>query len=496
MARKKNHISIVQFDERLISWMRVARSNSGVHVLDTANLRGTWSVEDGSLSRALSAFASEHRIGEDLLYTVLPRHDMTARLLNLPSEDPDEIAGMMRLNAGEYVPYGAEELILDQSIVVKRPSGESRVLAVFAHQDVVKTHLRILESAGLDAEQIYLSTACLASAAIAARPKAAERAALINLASGGLEVLVMEGGTLAYGRGAVVAQDWDAPNAAEEMAEELGAEVRTSLAAYRRESEDGQAPDALYLFSNWADVRPLADPVAQRAGLDCAPGTFARDVAAKGREKLDALPLTLLGAALSAQGRAAIVIELIPALVAERRRRAAQKRGALLGGGLAAAIIAVAAALYYDAVSQRMAVISEIQGRIGAIEQEAKGVVAKQQRLNILHDQVDQKGSALELIAALCEKAPDKGLNIARISFQHDTELYVWGRAASLVEIQSFAKALQDLGKTSLEQFATARSLYELQVAEENKSIYCYEIGGAFPQAAELEASPAPDSGE
>ena len=41
-----------------------------------------------------------------------PRHEITARIIELPSQDPDELVGMIRLGCEEYVPYPADELII------------------------------------------------------------------------------------------------------------------------------------------------------------------------------------------------------------------------------------------------------------------------------------------------------------------------------------------------------------------------------------------------
>ena len=482
MAHKTNHISILQFDEHVVSWMRVARSSSGVHVLGAAVVRGSWSVSDESLQATLKDFSQQHRISDDVLCTILPRHDMTARILDLPSEDPEEISRMMELSAGEFVPYAAEELILDQCILRKSSGGESRVLAVFAHRDVVESHLRVLGSVGLEPDHVYLSSACLASGAVAARPRSQERFALINLASGGLEALVINGQSLDYGRGIATTQDWGPEGAQNEIIEELGTEVRASLSAYRRESEDGQDPEIVYLCSDWVDVRQLAELLAQHMGNECAPALFARDLVLRGRENLQALPLVAIGAAMAAQERAAVVIDLIPKSVVQHRIRAARKRTVLVAAGLVFSTMAALTGLYYQSIQQHTAVINNLQARISAIEGAAKGVVAKQQRLAILRQQVEQKGTALELVAALCEQAPVTGLNISRISFEHGGELNVWGRAASLAEVDRYAQALRELGKSSIPQFVNARRLYEVEVAERSKPIYSYAIGIPFPQ--------------
>ena len=488
MARKTSHISILQFDERRISWVRISRSSRGIHVLDSAQERGEWAAEK-SLQTALKEFAGKHKLAEDVLYTVLPRHDMTARIMLLPSQDPEEIAGMVELSAGELVPYAAEELAIDQCILHKTADGEARVLAVLAHRDIVEGHLQLLEQVGLEPEQIYLSSACLASAAIAARPKCEERYALVNLASGGLEAVVVNGHQLEYGRGIASAQDWGLEGEqAEEALHELATEVQASLSAYRRESEDGLGPEVVYLCSDWADVRGPAESLTQETGLECSPAEFAQGLVIRGARRLEGLPLVALGAALTAQGRAAVAINLIPEAYLRRRGRARIQRKAIKAGVLVVLVLAAAFGLYHQAVRQRMAMIRDLERRIAEVEPYAEGVVTKHKQLQILEEQVKHDGTVLELLAALCKVAPDSGLNITRITFEHDRELNVWGRAETLNEVDQFTEALRELGKMTYPQFANARRLYELEIYERNKQIYSYAIGIPFPGEEEEEA--------
>ena len=488
MTRKTGHISVLQFDENLISWLRAAHSGDRIQVLDSAVERGTWSVEDGSLEAALKEFVAAHKIAGDTLYTVLPRHSMTARILTLPSQDPSEFAGMVSLSASEFVPYAPEELVIDQCVIEKLADGAARILAVFAHRDIVEAHLQLMAGAGVEPQQVYLSSACMASAAIAARGDCSERYALINLASGGLEAVVIANGLLEYGRGIASSQDWGLQEgSAEEVVEELAVEVRASLSAYRRESDEALSPDALYLCSDWADVREPTELLTHETGYESSPAWFARDLVSPGVEKLPSLPLVALGAILTSKGRAAVNINLIPESVVRRRGRTATRNKAVKWAVLVALILLATGGRYMQSVQQRMRVIRELDTRITGIETNAKDVVSKQQQLEILQQQVDQEGSLLELLAALCNLAPQSKLNITRVTFEHGHELDIWGRAETLNEVNELAQGLRDLGKTTFAQFANARRLYEVQTRERNQTIYSYAVGIPFPEGENIE---------
>ncbi|MDQ1257065.1 MAG: hypothetical protein QG656_1666 [Candidatus Hydrogenedentes bacterium] len=488
MARKSNNIGVLQFSEHEMTWLRAAPSSGGVRVLDFVVERGSWSAESGALEKALSAFVRRCKAAEDTVYTVLPRHEMTARILTLPSQDDTEIAGMIRLSAEEFVPYAADELVIDHAILASLSNGESRVLAVLAHRDVVESHLHLVRAAGIEPEGILLSSACLASAVLAARPDSADRIAVVNLASGGLEAIVIHRGRLDYDRGIASAQDWSLEQGpSEAVIEELGEEVGASLAAYRRESEDGGRPETVYLSSDWADVRVPAEMLSASATYACSPAWFARDLVAKGLEQVETLPLVALGAVLTAQDQARVVINLVPRNVMQNRALASVKRTALKVALLLAILGASLGGLYFQAIQQRQAIIDDLDARIGQIETDAKGIVAKQQQLQILQRQVERKGTFLELLAAVCSLAPEDGLNINRIAFQHGQEFSIYGRAKMITEIDKLAQALRDLGETTYPQFAKATTLYRNEAYERNEQVYDYGIGIEFPEEIELE---------
>lgn len=457
MLRKSNSISILQFDEHIISLLRVQRGKA-IAVQEFAVEYGPWSATDGSLASALRTFRGKHALDGDTVCTVMPRHDMTARILELPSHDETEIEGMVRLGAEEYVPYPVEDLVIDQCVLRKLPDGQATVLAAFVHKDAVEHHVGVLRDAGIQPDEIYMSTACLAAACMHAKA-GEERYMLVNIASSGLEVLGMHGGRLEYGRGVAVAQGWEAdgePNTG--AVAELSTEVRASLSAYRRDSEDGEGAQRIYLCSEWAELGPACEVLFQETGQECEPAGFAKSLIAQGAEKVhDALPLSSLGAALAALGQTEVQISLVPRSVVAERERSGRQRSLLLGGGLAAAIALVCTGIYGQAVYQRTRYMNDLQSRIAALRPVAEEVERKQARLARLHEHVNSEGSAVELLARLCEIMPPAGINLSRFVFSHGEGIVVEGHAETVAGVFRLLDDLRAAGEEDVPQFAHAQ---------------------------------------
>lgn len=484
MARKSNHISILHFDERLISRLRVRRSDSGVEVLSHDQERGSWPAQEGTLEVALRAFAEKHALTEDAVFTILPRHDITTRILQLPSHDPKEIASMVRFSAEDYVPYTTDELLLDQCLLHGLPSGESLVLAAFAHREVVDAHIRLLNAAGVVPEHVYLSTACIASAAIAARPPIEQPFAIVNLASGGIEALVFdELGRLVFGRAVAAAHDWSRPP--EENADgidELAVEVRATLSAFRRESAEGLEVDHVYICSDVAGTAATAAALEAELGRTCAAAEFSRALLRGAASGIECLPLMALGAAMLAQGRGKIAIDLIPEAVTQDRQIAEVKRRALRLSGVAALVLVGVVGVFYQQVQLREAYRAELDRRLESLNSKSGGVIEKREQLQILRQELRPDGSVLEFLANACNAVPKEGLNITEFNYDRTQGVDIKGRAMSLDLIDAFGQALREVGKrTPLAQFSGAMRMYENQnIPERDKRVWEYHYTVPF----------------
>jgi hypothetical protein len=479
MARKNNHISILRFDERQIARLRIANTTEGIDVLAFDKVDGPWSAEDGSLEQALRSFVDTHDLQDDAVYTILPRHDVTSRILTLPTQDAAEIAQMMSLSAAEYVPYPADELVIDQAILESLPSGEAKVMVVLAHQDVVNAHVDTLQRVGVTPEEVLLSSSCLAAVGMHEEIEGDAPVAFIDLASGGIEILVLEKGQLVYTRGVAADPEWNPESLAEpspELIEELGAEIRGSLLAYRRESEEGHAVEQVFLASPASNVTPAAEKLAEILDKSCKSADFALSLITNGKEHLSGLPLVFFGAVLAVQSRASISFELLPDYLKQGRKfKDIQKK--FMQGALCAVLVLLGfGALYMQAVSQRQAVIGDLDQQLALIEPSALSIASKQEKLQILAREVEYNGTILELLAKISEAAGEWGINVTRLAFDSESGIDMWGRTKSLDNVSKFNEMLRGIKDQHLQMFAQAQLAYDEADRERDKSIVLYKV--------------------
>jgi hypothetical protein len=490
LPSKSNTFAILQVDERLFAVLRVRRSAKGLDVLEHAVERGHWSTGDGSLQQALAAFVQRHQLARTACYYVLPRHEVTSRILVLPSHDAAELGGMVRLCAEEYTPYRAEELVTGECILQKLNTGESSVLAIFAQQTIVDAHLTLLAGAGVRPESVFFSTACLASAAIAARPSSHGPYALVNLASGGIEVLVLNGARIEHARGVAAPHNWEqCADPASEAFQELAVEVRASLSAHRREAEENAGAEEIFLASDCIDVEPVCVSLERELGQTCRKAEFALRTVSDGADKLVAVPMSALGAAITAQNRAALVVILESESLRAQRKRDVARQYFLLAGGLVGAICAGLIALYALASHQRNDYLAELDAQIEAIRPEAHDLIEKQRQLGVIEKQVDRSSSVLEAIGVIHDVAPVGRVNIKRLQFDRDKGMTLEGRAVSDSAPYDLAELLRDAAKERFAGFSQARVTKTEQGQEQNLPVWNYTIEMPFPERSADESA-------
>ena len=486
MALKSSHFAVLQLGENVISLVRFKASSSGLAVSGQEFARGEWAADPESLGNNLDAFAKEHKLGEETIFTVLPRHDVTARIIELPSQDAAEIAGMVQLSAEEFVPYPADELVIDQVVLERLPEGSSKVFVAVAHRDVLNNHLKLLRSAGIDPEQIFLSTACLMAVAAAAECDESDCYTLVNLAAGGLEVLVVRRGTTEYSRGIPTHQDWSLPEDSKiDALEELRIEVRNSMTAHRRESEDGTGADQVYVCSEWAPLDAPAQFLAEELGYPAAPATFAMKLVESGVDTVSGVPLVALGAALTAQDRARIPINLLPKNVQRMRSSATARIKAIRVAVAAVLVIMLGTAAFYQRTWQKEAYIAYLEEQADLIRPHVRDLNVKRKHLERLQSQVARSGSVLELLAGIIDRTPAEDFNFSRFMFEHDRGITINGRATTLNAIERLPEELRAAATQGFPQFAAAREEYRQQAEERKQDIWTFEIQMEFPEPEE-----------
>ena len=490
MARSGAHISVIQFGEAGISVLRVRPTASGLHIVSCVSERRAGRVTDTSAAERLSAFMRKNGLGADRVCTIIPRHQVTVRMLELPSQDRDEIAGMVGLRAEEIVPYPVSELVIDHCVVSRSSPGHSKVLVAVARNDVILGHLDVFEQAGVPVEHAFLSTACLQSAIASVHPPDDELVALAHLGADGIEVLLSCGAQIEFGRGVALSVPLDeAGGISARTLGDLTTELKKSAAAYKREAVSEISEIAWELSSDGAGAASVATALSRELPGGCRPASRFLERVTVGRKHVEvSVPLAAMGAALCMQGRGANEVDLLPESCRARRART-RTRNALVRMAAAALMLAIAlGGAYAQALVQRNHYIDELEERAEELRPYAHSVRTKREHLRRVQQQVERTGTALETLSAIAELAPREGLNINRFSFRYGESLTLQGRAREPGYFDLMLDDMRAAGRLSLPQLAAAHEVYRTVTRERNQEVWGFSISVPFPKTGEVAA--------
>jgi hypothetical protein len=473
-GRKGNFISVVQCTPTCIALLRAKPGKGGVHVLDYQVQRGDWSEDDGSLMRALADFSQQHRLDKDVVYTILPRHQVTIRTEEFPSQDDDEINNMVQLTAEELVPFSSQEIIASQCVLEKLDNGQSKVFVTVVHQDVVNAQIALFRGADIELEQIYLSTSCLMAALNYPVGNDHKDAFLLYADGNSLECVQMEAGHLQFNRGVVL-------NPAHDLNESIDEMMNSALRETTPHSNTLQIASAIL-------TKELLNGLGvENADLKIEPYESGLRCVKKGVELLnDCLPLALFGAVLSIQKDSAFGIELLPRQVLSARADS-HLRGQLVKMTIACTLLLCCiGAVYFQAVGQRESYLETLEQQAEELRPETKSLIIKSKNLRRLQEQVERNITMYQLLGMVTNEVPAEGINLNRFSFRRDDELILQGRATTPEKFDVWIDNLRSPEGKTIELFAQAREMYRHAIKERKKDIWEYSIAIPFPELTEL----------
>ncbi|MFP6583847.1 MAG: hypothetical protein VCD00_15005, partial [Candidatus Hydrogenedentota bacterium] len=471
MHHKSNHILALQCSEHHISALRARTGKSGVTLTNHIVEEGNWPQEDGSLLRKLIEMTEAHGFADNRIVSIIPRHLVTVRVLELPATDPAEIEGMVALSAQEWVPFNADEIVVSSCIIKTIDDSHSQVLAVVVPQFTIDEHIQTLASAGLEPEHIYLSTACILAALEFPVPHG-ENALYFHRSGRNLETLALRESGIEFSRGSTCD---------DLSAEAIADAIRDNRALYERESGN---PDPRHQhFSQSVDSKGLNwDAVAHKVETsiqDCPQGL--RSVQ-KGVELLDDVPLPEIGALLIAQGDSSFVTDLLPGTVTQERERSSNKRNLIEYSAAMLLALILLIGVFGQAVQQRTTYLTKLDEQAALLRPEAQQVALKRRHLQRMQAQVTRVDPPLEQLARISLQAPETGLTISRFKYRYDEGITLNGRSTTPMVFAGLIDRLRTVGRSVYPQLVQARELYSHDGRERDRVITEFAISIEFPE--------------
>lgn len=405
---------------------------------------GCWEDLAGSresLAQAIRSALSAGGITATEATVAMPRRLVTMKHVRLPHATPDQVRGMVRFEAQQYIPFPLEEVVLDYQILSDETEEMTTVLIAAARRSLVEDLLAAFDRAGIEVTRLSVSALALAAHA----QNGGLPVALLDVEQSEMDIVVVSAGRLLFTRAAAIG---DSTDDAEE-GRVLAAEVARSLTAYQNEYR-AQPINKLWVA---APVEQLSRVEQTLGSLLEVPVARINGVLMPPADPEAVAYATALGLALEARRPEASSIDLIPP--SHKERKAASRRRFHT---IAAATVLIVAALI-GALFMARGIAAQQKERIQAVAMN-RTLTATQNALKKVQEEHDQlvqtyetvsrglarEMPAVEVLKAISDAVPRTGIYLSQLSFERGGTISLRGNANNEMAATDLVLALQKAG--------------------------------------------------
>lgn len=461
---------ILEFTQDRIKLLDVARAGQKA-VLTHMSKSPVSSLSENEVSDSVSTLMSERGIrkGAPLIISI-PRHLFTVRSLKLPAVDEAELRDMAGLQAGKQLPYPADELIWDFSIVEKRSDGYSEISLILGHRNVLDRYIKALKKAGLEADKVILSSEALfgwymAASGLREEELKGQTKAIIDIDASHIDIVIIRDGVLEFSRSCHVKNDL----------QEILEEIRKTFYSYEKENS---RPIASVVLTGVEEKAAALKPLLAATEGTAKPVEFIHPLKAGSADYREAFSKYLdvskdasfacaLGIAYNLQ---TLKMDFLPPELKEERQRVGKKnrfvRTAILAGTICLVLIGIFARDYM----YRDKDLALLKTRIKETDPKVKRLKEISQQINIVKQNLDMKGSAVDVLREVFAIVPPD-VSISVLDFELQKALTIRGISTSMSGVFKFAS---DLKKSKY--FEASEIKYAQKRIIKEKEFVDYEI--------------------
>ncbi len=373
-----------------------------------------------------------------------PSQFTTVRLSNLPSTDPKEIREIIELQAERYTPYAKEEILTGFKVIHQDSSGYSRVLLAISHRDVIQRAVSVVEKLGWPIGRVSGDVEGLVNWFLMSRGGKAGGASsgVVLLADVDWEttsVLILQEGRPYFHRSIACGFSQLASNEPEATAALIG-ELQRSIEAF--EGEGFNLPLHEIVLTGEAERLPgLKDHVQQVLNIPSSVlPTFSRcPISKELAAQASAAQISFTGLIGLALGPSEL--DLTPPSVKLRQAFEGRARALTVLGGQAIALLLLLSFFAAEKTIKIERLHQALTRENQKISVEAGWVARSMDQLRIVHDRLDNRGTLLEVTAAMSQLLPPE-IRLESMTFSAGESVLLKGVSLELPKVFELVNTL------------------------------------------------------
>jgi Tfp pilus assembly PilM family ATPase len=465
-------------------WLKMALAKEGHLAGFEASL--VEGASDLDIAQKIMEFLKKENFKPAEVLIAHPSHNLTMRILSLPSIDPKEIKDIVDLQAVKQTPYSRDEITTGFHILGSDASGYSRVLVAISHRDVAARYFKITDLAGLSNSRMTISLEGLRFWFKEQLDKAVvsktEVVLLLDVDWLTTDLLLLNGERIIFNRSI----DRGAKHLIEQgqvMEAELVREVQRSLESGAAEMKPEEKVEKVILTGIPKPLKDFCAVMVREMNLPCEVLHGIADLPSHLPKQFEELEKNYSVSFVSAAGLALhpdqVVIDITPPEIQVRKSLEQRGRDLALAGTLLLAFIMVISLICMEKIYKRSGYVNDLKKQYREIQTESEEIERLVAKMKLAQEQGGAGSGALDVLREISDVLPDNIVLTALDYSEADKAVTIRGISSEMSGVFQFLTTLE--GTQILEQVKT-RNVSKRKV--EDKEVAEFEMSAKIPSNA------------
>jgi len=411
---------------------------------------------------------------KSVVVCTIPANAATAKNIEVPSTDPEEIKSIINLQASHHTPYSKEEVLISFMNLGVNAANNTRLLLVIVHRDMVKERISVLEKAGLNADKIIFvpeAQARFYSKALNFK-KETPACGVVDFSLNTTSYMVINKGALVFVRSIPVGikNFMESPEGVGKLQEEL----KKSIDSFTQE-DGSDVPNAYVVTTDLEAVHHILPALKENLNSEFIPNPFVNFI--KGpralRQKLqsdfgDDSFLDVIACAVMA---AKCEVNLMPEEMVLKKTVERQSREATKAGVAAVFIMVLIGAMIMSNIYFRDAFLNKnLRAEFAPQRIQAQELQERMNKAKVVRSYIKDRMVTLDVIHELYAMTPHT-IYLNSVMMDEDGTVTIDGISDSMSQVFSYVKALDDSA-----MFQEAKTKSTATKKDNGKDVATFEI--------------------
>jgi len=402
-----NTLTAIELGSRALTAVTVRGNGRGLEIVQSGAVP-IEAVDADNVRRALQKCG----VSDNRATLLIPRGQALMRDLELPEGTPDELVSMVRFQVEREMPLPLDQIRYSY-VETARAGGKVRIQVVAVPRDVLEPAMAALEGSGVRVSGVYVS-----SFGLLCLWPGGEPAAMVEVAAGEAEILVVDNGRMEFSR--------TAPLAGEPTPEAVAEEVDRTLMAHG--SRGGREVRRVVLAGEGARADELARGLRER---------MAREVSQVGPGDLET---ACAAGVCSGLLRSVPLPDILRPPSVVKRFRITRTHRLVAGGVLGFAGIIL---VFQLALSSRQGSLDRRREELRTMEPRAAALSRMSQQAALAHQWYRDRRDWIRVFEALCQSISREKLWLTGATFEESGAVRLTGKAKDEKHVTDFTAALK-----------------------------------------------------